>query len=920
MSSSSDFDKITPLMNNQMPTAYEPSSVEEKIYQFWLEKNLFSSRPDGEKSPFTIVIPPPNVTGSLHMGHALNNSLQDAIIRYKRLVGFNTLWIPGTDHGGIATQNVVEKILFSEGKNKNDLGREKFLERMWRWRKETGDTILEQLKKLGCALDWNRTRFTMDEVCSRAVREAFVRLFNKGLIYRGKRLVNWCPRCMTAISDIEVEHNEEIGKLWHIKYHFSDGSGFVVVATTRPETMLGDTAVAVHPDDARYKNIIGKKIKLPLTNREIPIISDEAVDPAFGTGAVKVTPAHDPTDFEIGMRHNLPKIVVIGFDAKMTQEAGLKYAGLDRYHARKEILKDLEAQGFLLETVDHPHSVGVCYRCNTTIEPLISEQWFLSVKEMSRKAIDASRSGKIKFYPSSWEKPYLLWLENLKDWCISRQIWWGHRIPVYYCKNENPDGKSTCSPFASVETPSKCPHCGGVKIEQDSDVLDTWFSSALWPFSTLGWPEKNPDLDYYYPTSVLVTGHEILYLWVARMVQFGLEFMNEIPFHNVYIHGIVRDKFGKKMSKSLGNVIDPLDIIKKYGADALRFAMISSATAGRDIQLAEDSFVGARNFANKIYNATRYILMNLEKYPLDIKVISDIEKNLVASESFLESTDRWILSELSSVIGETSRYYESYELDKVARIVYDFTWNKFCDWYIEFTKERLYGEDDKTRRTALLVLVKVLSDILKILHPLMPFITEHLWQNLCSIITGDSSSGKSIMNVSYPSLLEGRFSEEKNIFAADSINSAIEIITAVRSLREEMKIPIAERIIIQIKITDDRIRRYLDENVIYIQKLSRAAKVEIIGGEVIPPQSAYTVVRGAEIFIPLKGIIDIDKEKLRLENELSKLEKYKISLESKLSNENFRRKAPPSEVTNTESKLKETEEKISRIKSAIRYL
>jgi len=912
-------------MKSELPTAYEPQRVESDIYRYWLERDLFSSRPDGKRKPFTIVIPPPNVTGSLHMGHALNNSLQDAIIRYKRLAGFNTLWIPGTDHGGIATQNVVEKILLSEGKTKNELGREKFLERMWQWRKATGDTILEQLKKLGCALDWSRTRFTMDEVCSRAVREAFVRLFNKGLIYRGKRLVNWCPRCMTAISDIEVEHNEEIGKLWHIKYPFSDGSGFVVVATTRPETMLGDTAVAVHPDDARYKNIIGKKIKLPLTAREIPVISDSAVDPSFGTGAVKVTPAHDPTDFEIGLRHNLERIVVIGFDAKMTEAAGRKYEGLDRYRARKEILEDLELQCLLLETADHPHSVGVCYRCGTTIEPLISEQWFLSVGKLSQRAIEASRAGAVRFYPSSWEKPYLLWLENLKDWCISRQIWWGHRIPVYYCKNKNSAGTDSCPAFASVEPPQKCPTCGGKEIEQDPDVLDTWFSSALWPFSTLGWPEDNPDLDYYYPTSVLVTGHEILYLWVARMVQAGLEFMDEVPFGDVYIHGIVRDKFGKKMSKSLGNVIDPLDIIKKYGADALRFAMIYSSTAGRDIQLSDDSFVGARNFANKIYNATRYILMNLEKNPSvlhDVVEISDIDKSIISlDEKYLESSDRWILSELEdSLIGPSVRYYDSYELDKVARVVYDFTWNKFCDWYIEFTKERLYGSstyDEKSRAVAFRILVKVLTDILKVLHPLMPFITEHLWQKLNEVL---SLPGKSIMETAYPQV--GYFSDDKYKQSAADINLAIEIINAIRSVREDVKIQRLENIKVIIRADSSFIEDSIERNSIYIRKLARLNKIEkISAGDLLPRKCAYAcVAKGVEIFIPLEGVVDIGKEKIRLESELDRLEKYRVSLEAKLSNENFRRKAPPLEVANTESKLVEVKDKIAKLRNNLKYI
>lgn len=922
----------------EMPKAYESSGVEDAIYGFWLDGKYFSSRPDSSKKPFTIVIPPPNITGSLHMGHALNNTLQDALIRYKRLAGFNTCWVPGTDHGGIATQNVVEKLLIAEGKSKNDLGREKFVEKMWKWRGSTGDTILEQLKKLGCSLDFDRTRFTMDEDCSRAVRHAFARLFEAGLIYRGKRLVNWCPRCMTALSDIEVEHEEEIGKLWHIKYPLSDGAEFLIVATTRPETMLGDTAVAVNPADDRYKKLVGKTIKLPLAGREIKIVADEAVDAAFGTGAVKVTPAHDPTDFEIGARHGLEKIVVIGFDGKMTAAAG-KYAGLDRYAARKEILKDLEAEGLLMETVDHPHAVGACYRCATTIEPLISEQWFMKVGEMSRRAVEASRSGKVKFYPASWEKPYVLWLENLRDWCISRQIWWGHRIPVYYCTNDSSEGKSACPPFASVEHPVKCPHCGGAKIEQDTDVLDTWFSSALWPFSVFGWPtdventgveseklkvESNTgpsasrlppctDLHYYYPTSVLVTGHEILYLWVARMVQFGLEFMGAEPFSDVYIHGIVRDKHGKKMSKSLGNVIDPLDIIKKYGADALRFAMISSATAGRDIQLSDDSFVGARNFANKLYNASRYILMNLEKYPLD---------GISLDGSRLEETDKWILSECAAAVRLSRGSYETYELDKVARAVYDFTWNKFCDWYIEFSKERLYGNDEAARATALKVLVSVLADILKIIHPIMPFVTESLWCNLRERLSSSDSVEtskkfpQSIMEAAYPAAVE---QPEDYLKAVADVDFIVEVVTAVRQLREEMKVPAAQKIDMLIFASDGQTALRFKNNSAYIEKLARVGKIET-GISTHPRACACAVVGNAEIFVPLEGVIDIGKEKTRLTAELFKFEGIARSLSAKLANENFLSKAPPSEVGGSRAKLADFASKIEKLKVNIKYL
>jgi valyl-tRNA synthetase len=592
----------------ELPKVYSPEETEKKWYAFWEKAGYFKPSPAG-KDAFSIVIPPPNVTGSLHMGHALNSTLQDIVIRWRRMMGYKALWVPGTDHGGIATQNVVEKLLKAEGKSRHDLGRDAFLERMWQWRTEAGDTILMQLKRLGASLEWDRTRFTMDEACSKAVRKAFVELFNKGLIYRGNRMVNWCPRCLTALSDIEVEHEDRKGKLWHIRYPIagSNPPAFVIVATTRPETMLGDTAVAVNPEDERYKDLVGKKLDLPLTGRQIPIVADSVVDAAFGSGAVKVTPAHDPTDFEIGERQKLSHVVVIDFEGKMTPAAGA-YAGLDRTEARKRLVADLETQGFMEKIEDYKLSAATCYRCQTIIEPLMSDQWFLKMGEMSTRAAQATRDGRVSFYPSSWTKPYLLWLDNLKDWCISRQIWWGHRIPVFYCKNKS------CKPFASEDTPTACVTCGQGEIKQDEDVLDTWFSSALWPLSTLGWPKETDDLKTFYPTAVLATGHEILYLWVARMVMFGLQFRDEIPYKHVFIHGIVRDKSGKKMSKSLGNVINPLDIMKEYGTDALRLALASSSVPGRDLQLSNDSFLKSRNFANKLWNASRFVLMNLADY------------------------------------------------------------------------------------------------------------------------------------------------------------------------------------------------------------------------------------------------------------------------------------------------------------------
>ncbi|MFH1259727.1 MAG: valine--tRNA ligase [Elusimicrobiota bacterium] len=870
----------------EIPKVYDPKIVEDKWYQFWLEGRFFSSSPSDDKEPFTIVIPPPNVTGSLHMGHALNNVLQDALVRFHRLQGENPLWVPGTDHGGIATQNVVEKLLLAEGKNRHALGREKFVERMWQWRKESGDTILMQLRRLGSSCDWERTRFTLDEQCSAAVTAAFVRLYQRGLIYRGKRMVNWCPHCHTALADIEVEHEEEIGKLWHLKYPLvEDNKKFIVVATTRPETMLGDTAVAVHPEDKRYRQLIGKKALLPLVGREIPIINDPAVDPVFGSGAVKITPAHDPLDFEIAQRHNIPAITVIDPKGKMTGPVG-KYEGLDRYECRKIVLQDLAAGDYLLETVDHPHAVGRCYRCLTAIEPLVSEQWFLSTKEMAQQAMKAVEEEKIKFYPVSWSKPYLLWLENLQDWCISRQIWWGHRLPVWYC----PQCKK--EPIVSIGQPGVCPHCANKDLVQDPDVLDTWFSSALWPFSVFGWPKETADLNYYYPTSVVVTGHEILYLWVARMVMMGLTLAGAVPFRNVYIHGIVRDAQGKKMSKSLGNVIDPLVIIEKYGTDALRFSLTINGVMGRDMQISEDTFLGARNFCNKLWNAARFVLMNREK--ADITLTGP-----------LELADLWISSEYNLLVKRVVQCYNEYNLAEASRLLYDFVWSKYCDWYVEIAKIRLYGTDEDARGTVRKILEQILAQLLLLLHPIMPFITEEI--NHCL-----AGSQVSLMDCRLSGCAEEKIDEAIN----KKMAVVIEAITAIRNIRSEAKVPLNKQISVIFNSKDPAISKMLEECEPYIKQLAKTEKITFGQTLAAPPFSAAAVVSGIEIFVPLSGLIDLEKEKERLTKEIKSAE-FELNLSlTKLDNEKFLAKAPQTEIDKVIQSRKNCELKIAKLRES----
>lgn len=899
---------MTDKTSAELSKTYDPKEVESRWYDVWDSNGFFKPGDQGEA--YTIVIPPPNVTGSLHMGHALNSTLQDILIRYQKMQGKAALWIPGTDHGGIATQNVVEKILKKEQKTRYDLGREKFVERMWAWRQEAGDTILMQLKRLGASLDWSRTRFTMDEVCSKAVRKAFVDLYEKKLLYRGNRLVNWCPRCNTALSDIEVEHKESNGSLWHIKYPLAEKNLHITVATTRPETMLGDTAVAVHPKDKRYKDLIGKKIRLPLTHREIPIVGDDAVDKSFGSGAVKVTPAHDPTDFEIAERHNLPHITVIDFNGKMSKEAGEAYAGRDRFDARKKVVEDLETTGLLEKVEDYKLSVSVCYRCDNVIEPLESEQWFLSMKEMSERALEASKKGKVKIIPSSWENPYRLWLKNLKDWCVSRQIWWGHRIPVWYCVKEE-KGKNVrtdCPPLVSMDDPTQCSKCGNKNLEQDPDVLDTWFSSALWPMSVLNWPDKSKDLKKFFPTNTLVTGHEILYLWVARMVMFALQFENVVPYDTVFIHGIVRDKQGRKMSKSLGNVVDPLDLIEEYGADAVRFGLAQSAAPGRDMHIAKENFIATRNFSNKIWNATRFSLLHLESIK-EIDPISKVKKDLVLS-------DRWILSRFNDVVNETTKAMEDFNLDAASRGLYDFFWSDFCDWYLEMIKPR-FDESKFSKESAYaarIVLGTVLNGTLRLLHPFIPFLTEELWQKIPKAKGNDS---KFIMTSHWPK-------EDENLKDPKAIKEMKllqEMVTKLRTIRSEMGIPPAQTINVVAQINQAETSKILNDQKIILQCLnSRVENLEIKEEVDRPKAAAAAIVPGANLFVPLEGLIDFEKEKARLEKELDQVQKDVERMGKKLSNQDFIAHAPKEEVAKAEARLTEAKERLSHLKDNIATL
>ncbi|MGN1127153.1 MAG: valine--tRNA ligase [Ruminococcus sp.] len=874
-------------MAKEMAKAYNPKEVEDKIYDFWMEGDYFHAEVDKEKKPYTIVMPPPNITGQLHMGHALDNTLQDILIRWRRMQGYSALWLPGTDHASIATEAKIVEAMHKEGLSKEDIGREKFLERAWDWKKEYGGRIVSQLKKMGSSCDWDRERFTMDEGCSEAVKEVFVRLYNKGLIYRGERIINWCPHCCTSISDAEVEFEEQAGHFWHLRYPLTDGSGYLELATTRPETLLGDTAVAVNPDDDRYKHLVGKTLTLPLVGREIPIVADSYVDIEFGTGVVKITPAHDPNDFQVGLRHNLPVINVMTEDAKIVEDYP-KYAGMDRYEARKAIVKDLDEGGFLVRVEKHDHNVGTCYRCHSTVEPRVSMQWFVKMSELAGPAIECVKSGKTKFVPERFDKIYYHWMENIRDWCISRQLWWGHRIPAYYCDE--------CGEVVVAKsTPDKCPKCGCTHLHQDEDTLDTWFSSALWPFSTLGWPEKTPELDYYFPTNTLVTGYDIIFFWVARMIFSSVEQMDSQPFDTVFIHGIVRDENGVKMSKSLGNGIDPLLVIDQYGADALRMFLATGNSPGNDMRYSEKKVESCRNFANKLWNASRFVHMNIDDY--------DVENKLPEK---LETEDKWILHTLNNVAKEVNENLEKFELGIALSKIYDFIWNSYCDWYIELCKARLQSEGE-TAQNARQVLIFVLDKMLKLLHPFMPFITEEIWQTI-----PHATDGKTIMLEKYP-----KYDESLNFpTEAQDMKKVMEAITAIRTQRNEMNVPPSKKAKLYIATA---IPETFKQGVKFFEKLASASGVEI--GDAFEIDGAVTVVTGdAKIYIPMEELVDKEAELARLNKELKQVEKMLAQDEGKLNNPGFMSKAPEKVIEKIKSQAEKEREKIALINAAIESL
>ncbi|MCD8180999.1 MAG: valine--tRNA ligase [Firmicutes bacterium] len=867
---------------------YNPAEFEDRLYNEWVEKGYFHAEVDKNKKPFTIVIPPPNVTGQLHMGHALDETLQDILIRYKRMQGYSALWVPGTDHAGIATQIKVEaELREKEGLTRYDLGREKFLERVWDWKNQYGSRIINQLKKIGSSCDWDRERFTMDEGCSKAVKEVFVNLYNKGLIYQGSRIINWCPHCITALSDAEVEHAEQAGHFWHIKYPIKDSDDFVIIATTRPETLFGDTAVAVNPEDSRYKDLIGKMLVLPLVGREIPVIADEYVDKEFGTGCVKITPAHDPNDFEVGERHNLEQIKVMNDDATMNSYAG-KYEGMDRYECRKAMIKDLEEQGLLVKVEDHSHNVGQCYRCGTTVEPIVSKQWFVKMKPLAKPAIDAVKNKETVFVPEHFEKVYFHWLENIRDWCISRQLWWGHRIPAFYCDD--------CGEMVvTKEDKAVCPKCGK-EMRQDPDTLDTWFSSALWPFSTLGWPDKTEDLEYFYPTSVLVTGYDIIPFWVMRMMFSALEHTGEVPFKHVFIHGLVRDSQGRKMSKSLGNGIDPLEIVDKYGADALRFTLATGNAPGNDMRFYIERVEASRNFANKIWNASRFTLMNL-----------DITENKLPDLKDLQLEDKWILSRYNDVVKVVTENLDKFELGVALSNLYDFIWENFCDWYIELVKQRLFDKENPTGKTAQYVLTYVLSNTMKLLHPFMPFITEEIWQHL-------PHEGESIMISEWPVY------DEKLSFPQDeeSMELIMRAISAIRNRRAEMNVPPSKKakVVIVTEKTD-----VFKQGTAFFEKLASASEAAVQSDKSgISDNAVNIVVPSAEIYLPLDELVDKNKELERLNKEKKDLESEIKRVEGKLSNAGFVNKAPQKVVDEEKAKGEKYKEMLEKVLASIKTM
>ena len=863
----------------ELPSSYEPHDVEKKWYKKWEQAGSFHASVDDGKNPYCIVIPPPNVTGNLHMGHALNNTLQDILIRWQRMKGRSSLWMPGMDHAGIATQNVVERLLREEGKSKDDLGREKFEERVWEWKEHSGGQIQGQLRRLGCSLDWERERFTLDEGLSRAVQKVFVSLYEEGLIYQGYRIINWCPRCETALSDIETEYKDLAGHFWHIKYPIAGSDEYIVVATTRPETMLGDTGVAVNPHDERYTDLVGRSVILPLMDREIPVFADDFVDKEFGTGLVKVTPAHDPNDFDMGKRHNLEEINILDKNGFINENGGA-YKGMSRFDARKKVIEDLDKLGLLVKVEDHEHSVGHCYRCHTIIEPYLSKQWFVKIQPLADEAIEAVKDGRIRFVPKNWEKTYFEWMYNIRDWCISRQLWWGHRIPAYYCND--------CDHITvSIDDPGACKKCGSKNIRQDEDVLDTWFSSGLWPFSTLGWPDKTPALEKYYPTSVLVTGFDIIFFWVARMIMMGMKFMGDVPFSDVYIHALVRDEQGHKMSKSRGNVIDPLLMMDEYGTDAFRFTLAIFAAQGRDIILSEKRIEGYRAFCNKIWNTTRFILMNLG----DDFIPGEIKK-----ES-LEPFDRWILHRLNKTIEAVTRSLEEYKFNDAAHAIYDFWWHEFCDWYIELTKQRLYSRDENTAASsdaARQVLYAVLKNSLQMLHPFMPFITEEIWEKI-------TSNEGMIITAPWP----GKVEDFDFPLEAEETDLFKDIVYKIRNVRGEMNIPPDKKAAVVFKTTHEKIKALVERETAHIQALAKVDAITVDAGYVPDKTDASAVMTNLEIFIPLKGLIDTDKEKARLQKEIDKISAELEKVNKKLANENFTGRAPAAVIEKEKGKRDE---------------
>ena len=877
-------------MAKELEKNYNPADIEQRLYDKWETNKYFHAEVNRDKKPFTIVMPPPNITGQLHMGHALDNTIQDILIRTKRMQGYEALWVPGTDHASIATEAKIVEKMREEGVTKEDLGREKFLERAWEWKRQYGGRIVAQLKKIGSSCDWDRERFTMDEGCNKAVKEVFVKLYDKGLIYRGERIINWCPKCLTSISDAEVNYEDQAGHFWHLRYALSDGSGYINLATTRPETLLGDTAVAVNPKDERYKDMIGKTVILPIVHREIPIVADDYVEMDFGTGVVKITPAHDPNDFEVGMRHNLEIINVMTDDAKITEDYP-QYAGMDRYEARKAIVKDLEAEGALIKIEDYSHNVGTCYRCKTTVEPRISKQWFVKMEPLAGPAIDAVKNGNTKFIPPHFDKTYFHWLEGIRDWCISRQLWWGHRIPAFYCDD--------CGEMiVTKDDKAVCPKCGK-EMRQDPDTLDTWFSSALWPFSTLGWPEKTEELDYFYPTSTLVTGYDIIFFWVIRMMFSGLEHAGDVPFDTVLIHGLVRDSLGRKMSKSLGNGIDPLEVIDKYGADALRFTLITGNAPGNDMRFYYERVEASRNFANKVWNASRFIMMNMPEGGIQS-----------VDEAALTNADKWILSKANTLVKEVTDNIEKYELGVAADKLYNFIWEEFCDWYIEMVKPRLYSEDNTTKAAALYTLKTVLETSLKLLHPYMPFVTEEIF---CTL----NENAETLMLEQWPEYTESwNYAKEE-----DSVEIIKEAVRNIRNIRAEMNVPPSKKAQVYVVTEDEKIASIFEDGKVFFQTLSYASEVLIQKDKNgIDEDAVSTVIPNANIYMPFAELVDIEKEIERLKKEEERLTKELARVDGMLANEKFVSKAPAAKIEEEKEKQKKYNQMMQQVKEQLAHL